>query len=1503
MSKQPKKRKLRRALFVIFGILLVLCVVGWFWLNSFVQSKVENQLVDAGFADPQVGSVLVGFGGITATNIKLSSDGITIDVEKLIVNQSIFELAGGEAPVELLEISGGEIEIDSEILKSDSDFSFADLDLASMDVPVNAIAARDVRFKLFDDDGAVELAIDDADLVSTEEAFELTGNVTTLDGKLELNGDLQKQSTDLEIKFTGKQLHLVDQQWQRWPGIGPAVLKHLGADSTFDTTGVVNGNLKTGIKYLADVDTKDAWLYIPKFDLPIAIHSAEVKIQDGLVTYEKVVAGLGDDDIVNGTGTTTIDGLPCRSKFEGDFSDVEVSDLRKLVKEIPIKVFGTATGDVIGSVDVDEALETTLRIDAQGDTSDAGFGSISASSGSVDVQIQPLVLTQTGKTVDLQGAVTVKATTSDQNVDGVLETFDLQALDRQFEFEMLGSGEVDLVIPLNSAADLRTWTLEIASISSKGSVGGMPLQDLKIRSFLDQGQLVFSPTTAKLASDPNAEINVKVRWPLPNQAAESISDTGIVEAGGINIPPVDAIRFFSRQMKNAEIEYEFEPQIDSLAESGIKGSLNFTSKIELPSGSERPIDSWNVAAAVSDSTLNFSGQDLSNLVAGVSIKDGVLSVSDLNGQVATGGNIAAGASLNLATNELSNVELTAMKFPASWLAGTIIRLDSSGEFVNRTGLNADNVAEKLKGAFDAKIWLDPKEKSRTLWKAASAELTIFGKPFEDVEAAGKFDDSFDIKSIKTKLPGGGNALLEGDWIAGSDDGKFKLQWKGAALVPLLESQFSLPDSFASFSDGDLEISFEDSKPIFSGRFDLVEPEALGGTFPDHSFEVETIDGRIHFRDRPGRKNAFSLVGSFSSTKPYDFEIKGRTKSMPLSTATFDKLAGLATSKFDLAGRASPWEIKTSGAVRFEDLSFDNASLSNIRSMWNFDTSKPDNQRLKFEGFGGVATLDSSRSKSDDLVFKISEVELAELAAFRKLPVKLSGSVTGNVKIKNWRSADKRSIVGSANGKDIRVGRARLARAVGKASLTGGGKNLQYSLESQLLDGKLECTGDTEIDSISNPFSSSFPVKVRLVNGRLSRFAESISTSPSQALKQLEGRISLSMDWEVTPGVYPKGSGVVSFEDVKYKNRLVSRKIFSDIFLDDGIMQLKRINADLRQGEIAGRAVIPLIGSTSGSYDLDVRNFSLPTMLQVLLDDPVKSNGLVNARISGRTGRTITGSGTLGVSQAGLFGVANQSMKVPVRFRVEPTQRKARIEIPNTRFRAFRGTVDGKASLEIGSRLRLESKMELSNIDSQLLVQTLSGFSNSGNGKLSGKLELSGRNIRTEKDLVGSFRGKLEQSNALSFPLLDQASRFLGNAATLRSGQFDSDSIDLALSKGRVNVKQFRLQSALVSIFISGDVWLNGKLDLGVAARVERLDQPTLIDQLAGSPIARVVGPQAALIAQAAEFLSERVVFLDVSGTAKRPQFRLNPGKQLQEEAIRYFLRGSQIFPNGNVLNN
>jgi hypothetical protein len=801
--------------------------------------------------------------------------------------------------------------------------------------------------------------------------------------------------------------------------------------------------------------------------------------------------------------------------------------------------------------------------------------------------------------------------------------------------------------------------------------------------------------------------------------------------------------------------------------------------------------------------------------------------------------------------------------------------------------------------------MDPNVNGAVSWELSSEELLLYNKPFKNVTTSGVYGDELVIRKIRSKLPGRGDAILNGDWRITSDDGSFEVQWQNADLVSLLERRFKLPESFAAYSNGEVNACFKSHLPVFTGRFDLIEPQLFGGTLANQSFEIDTVDGRIHFKTgkRNGANAGLEFNGQLGMLHPFEFSVEGVARSMPLSTAVFDDVTGRVNSKFSVSGQAEPWVVKTKGDATFENLSYRKSSLSDVKSKWDFDSAAPNSQALKVEGFGGRLALIAPENGLDrDLKFVADEIDAAELSVFRTLPIDVTGSISGSATIRDWQSPTGRAIVAKLKSDSLLVEKLRLARVEGFANLSSDGQ-LEYSLDSQLLDGKLQCAGKTKLSSLDGASKMRFPLNVRLENARLKTLAQPLSGKTAALLKQLDGRASLVMDWNVLPGKFPKGSGTVSLSDTKWKNRLVSRNISSDVFMTDGIMRLENFNADLRQGEISGQAMIPLVGTTTGSYDLDIRKFDLRRMVEILMDEPVQVDGQLDTRLSGRIGKTITGSGTMSLRRAGLFGVRDQSMKLPVRFDIEPHRQRASIEIPRNRFKLFRGNVNGYAKLEIGSRLRLDSKFDLANIDAYSMIHSLTGFTGTGNGKLSGHLEISGKSIRTENDLVGLFQGKLQQSNAFSFPLLDQIGRLIGSASTWRNKRFESENIDLALNKGRVEVREFRLQNSLASIAVEGNAWLNGQLDMEVAARIESLDQPSLVQQIAGSPLAKLTGSQAAFFAQASEFLSERIVFVDVGGTVKRPQMRLNPGKQLKEEAIRYFLRGSQILPNANGRNN
>ena len=145
MSKTTRPKRRRRWPLIVVGILVVTLATGWFWLNSFIRSELTNQLADAGIDSPNVGSVLTGLGGFTASDIEFESNGSSIKIDSLEIHQPIFHLAQGTLAKDEIRISGGNVSIDAKSLGGGpSTFSLSDLDLSIIDTVARRIIIEDV---------------------------------------------------------------------------------------------------------------------------------------------------------------------------------------------------------------------------------------------------------------------------------------------------------------------------------------------------------------------------------------------------------------------------------------------------------------------------------------------------------------------------------------------------------------------------------------------------------------------------------------------------------------------------------------------------------------------------------------------------------------------------------------------------------------------------------------------------------------------------------------------------------------------------------------------------------------------------------------------------------------------------------------------------------------------------------------------------------------------------------------------------------------------------------------------------------------------------------------------------------------------------------------------------------------------------------------------------------------------------------------------------------------
>ena len=459
--------------------------------------------------------------------------------------------------------------------------------------------------------------------------------------------------------------------------------------------------------------------------------------------------------------------------------------------------------------------------------------------------------------------------------------------------------------------------------------------------------------------------------------------------------------------------------------------------------------------------------------------------------------------------------------------------------------------------------------------------------------------------------------------------------------------------------------------------------------------------------------------------------------------------------------------------------------------------------------------------------------------------------------------------------------------------------LSYGIFGALLGGAFKGEGETVVGTLGIE-EIEFPITFTLTNallGKLNRKSLAL-----RQLRNLDGNLSALATFVVGLDRPFEGDGRIAVTDAKWSNEILTRSASIHFNVDQERLLLNDVQADLKRGRINASAMIPLNSNLAGSYQCDIRQMDLQRIAAVATQSPVDVEGLFDARFNGQIGTTLSGQGYLGVERASLQGVNGQSIRLPVQFFVSTTSGSGRLELRQSNFRLFDGTASGTAKLSFGTRTSVDADLKLTRIDTGKMMRSLADFDQADQGELNGRLKIKGSNLRSLRDLKGTFTGELQRASAFQFPVLADMARLLaGNQ--LQNDSFNSENIRLQLDNGRVEVKSLNFASPLANIAITGFMFVDGRLDLSVAGRIERFNQPTLLEELAGSPLTLIRGTPASLLAQAADFISDRVVFLKVGGTARRPQVRVDTRQQLREETIRYFLRGSQILPTSRLGNN
>lgn len=1004
-----------------------------------------------------------------------------------------------------------------------------------------------------------------------------------------------------------------------------------------------------------------------------------------------------------------------------------------------------------------------------------------------------------------------------------------------------------------------------------------------------------------------------------------------------DVSPAWLQRALDTLIRNA-VGPENSAETTDLAEH-LTGAVNTTGHITISTLSPEDIGQWDAVIEIKDSDIAFDESRFSELAAAISLADSRLTFSQVTADAGSG-DVSANGFLGLDNINRHQVELDVSSMDFNWLTELAQNLDESD--LISLGNNDGNVAtladvqERVDGVLDFRWKMtsepDRDDPSTANWQAnlvgGSEMLTFYGVELNRLGVRLSADQQqIQVSELELALDEKATVRGEGTWQFENNSGSGSIHWQDLSLETI--QAMAVVDGAGSGEPVETggEQQMIPVHGVTAGQVNLRWP--VQPSQPTETASMDSVAGTISFRNmeiasfkpKPFRFDIQSdwnnlvltnfatdderlnleLKTTVQAEPPYDYDVSGTMKDLALSEffetssvveeeGLTTELTGAAAGQFRIRGTLSPFDWQSNGKLIILSPTVNREAFRDVTVAWERLGSDTKKSRLQIDALGGKMQMVEMSQKPERVRVEISAIDATELTTLFELPVDLTGKLDGDASINDWSLSETRWFDLKLRGSSMVVGQAELGDFQAQAEYRN--KQASYGVEGTLLSGKLTGSGETEL-KLDRLADARFPLDLKLTNVALADlYGES---NAFRSLRPLAGSLSATAEFEFPVGELPSGSGRMSVGELKWEQELITREASVRWKINQDRVVLDDVKVDLKRGSVAARASLPIRGGAPGNYDIDIRQLDLKRLTEVWLGDDWEAEGLLDARLSGQLGKTINGQGYVGVDQARVQGVAGQSVRVPVRYRLSPSSSSGRIELRRSRFRLFGGNVSGKADLDFGSRMDLSVDLELSKVNSGEMIQSLFDIDDVDQGQLSGRLKLNGRGIRSARDLEGSFQGSLDRAEAFQLPVLEQIGKFLSTGG-LMNREYDSDKIDLRLNRGRIEVRRLNFHNSLARIAINGDVHLDGRLDLSVAAQVDQLNQPTLVEELAGSPLAGLGGNPAAFFASAADFLSNRIVFLRVGGTFARPQVRLDSPQQLREEAVRYFLQNSPLLP-------
>ena len=790
------------------------------------------------------------------------------------------------------------------------------------------------------------------------------------------------------------------------------------------------------------------------------------------------------------------------------------------------------------------------------------------------------------------------------------------------------------------------------------------------------------------------------------------------------------------------------------------------------------------------------------------------------------------------------------------------------------------------------------------------ELLLGGERLTNVQASAKYEDGrADVESFaghfgtKGRISGNGSARLA---PRGPITGQVALEQTSLKLLNKLLSK-GVGDAEGDVSgEFTLTGSADRWKELdaweVSGDVRTEKLAVFGHAVTDVVSQVSSKEGVVSFAEVKATWNGASVGGqaTIDVQAPHsfvaDFAIsETRVSKMASSFDSVRPPAGLdAQVAFSgtFSGRLTPLSWSATGTGHLRDAKFDQFAVPETDFAWRMNPDEVAITAGDIAMYAGKiavqANLPLDREEASRATVTLRGIDVALAAKqFGALPIELTGKADGELTLTDFHDAAKLAARANLKGASTRIQTVAVDQLAAELGIQTNVAD--YRLTGNVLGGQFEFSGKTSVDEV-NVENLKVPGKLTLRDVRLSQLAEHLSQSTHSGLAPLSGLLTAELD--VTSGgpkFQPEGQGWIKLHQLQWDRKELAADTTAVVLLSPSSLQIRDLGIQLGEGSIRGEWTSVFDAQHPGSFRLTATRINAKRLLAPWPDVARRVEGIVDARVVGEPGTNWVGTAQIAVTRAKVAGIPVGASRLPVDWAYSPATGQGRVRMRETVLQVAGGRVTARSTFDWGQTVNVSATARLAALNVKSLLQAAPHVTSVQSGRLNGRLQLKGRNVRSPNSLVGTFSGTLENAQTLQLPALRNISRFLG-VGQIGAAKFDSSELELRLAKGFVHIDRMAIANSAIQLLIDGRLSLTGRLDLNVVAHAGQFDSQPELRRLVRASVLLAPPVPVALLVEANDFLSDRLVFLHIGGTLRSPSTRLRTAPLLQQEAMQFFLR-------------